>query len=135
MALREYPKYAASGDERADAAMLRAGFAPGSEFLWDFNYRILWDGTQRRNREEVDPGFDGDLDAGTPYCRSGTPNCDADHDYDTRPKSAGRPATAGSRAVPPSPAPPPVTWSTPAPSADQLARPVPDEPPHDEGGR
>ncbi|MEV4364103.1 hypothetical protein [Nonomuraea sp. NPDC049625] len=197
VALREYPKCAASGDERAHAAMLRAGFVPGSEFLWDFNYRILWDGTQRRYREEVGPGFDGDLDAGIPYCQSGTPNCDADYDYDTRPKSvhdavrrashsgrigkplitvqgtldtllpikvhgnayadavckqgrgalhryyriedasptacgpcsracgrrsrrssAGRPTTAGSRrAAPPSPAPPPVTWSTPAPSA------------------
>ncbi|MEV0388212.1 tannase/feruloyl esterase family alpha/beta hydrolase [Nonomuraea sp. NPDC050643] len=87
VALREYPKYAATGDPEAHAAMIRAGFAPGSEFLWDFNYRILWDGTQRRYREEVDPGFDGDLDAGIPYCQSGTPNCDADYDFSARPKS------------------------------------------------
>ncbi|MFB4276805.1 tannase/feruloyl esterase family alpha/beta hydrolase [Nonomuraea sp. MTCD27] len=87
VALREYPKYAATGDREAHAAMLRAGFAPGSEFLWDFNYRILWDGTQRRYREEVDPDFDGDLDAGIPYCQSGTPGCDADYDYYARPKS------------------------------------------------
>ncbi|MEV4473326.1 tannase/feruloyl esterase family alpha/beta hydrolase [Nonomuraea sp. NPDC049504] len=87
VALREYPKYKATGDEQAHAAMLRAGFAPGSEFLWDFNYSVLWDGTQRRYREEVDPGFDGDLDAGIPYCQSGTPNCDADYDYANRPKS------------------------------------------------
>ncbi|MEV4176873.1 tannase/feruloyl esterase family alpha/beta hydrolase [Nonomuraea sp. NPDC049709] len=87
VALREYPKYAATGDQEAHAAMLRAGFAPGSEFLWDFNYRILWDGTQRRYREEVDPDFDGGLDAGIPYCQSGTPGCDADYDYYARPKS------------------------------------------------
>ncbi|MEV5326701.1 tannase/feruloyl esterase family alpha/beta hydrolase [Nonomuraea sp. NPDC052634] len=87
VALREYPKYRAGGDERAHAAMLKAGFAPGSEFLWEFNYTVLWDGTQRRYREEVDPGFDGDLDAGIPYCASGTPGCDADYDYFARPKS------------------------------------------------
>src|SRR5690606_24051152 len=88
--LREYPKYAATGDPEAHAAMIRAGFAPGSEFLWDFNYRILWDGTQRRYREAVDPGFDGDLDAGIPFCQSGTPNCDADYDYYARPRSVHR---------------------------------------------
>jgi hypothetical protein len=87
VALRNYPKYAATGDPEAHAAMLRAGFAPGSEFLWDFNYRILWDGTQRRYREEIDPGFDGDLEAGIPYCQSGTPNCDTDYDYYARPRS------------------------------------------------
>lgn len=86
VALREYPKYAATGDPEAHAAMLRAGFAPGSEFLWEFNYRVLWDGTQRRYREEVDPDFDGDLDAGIPFCQSGTPNCDADYDYFSRPR-------------------------------------------------
>ncbi|MEV5500340.1 tannase/feruloyl esterase family alpha/beta hydrolase [Nonomuraea fuscirosea] len=87
VALREYPKYAATGDPEAHAAMLRAGFAPGSEFLWDFNYRILWDATQRKVREELDPDFDGDLDAGIPFCQSGTPNCDADYDFYARPKS------------------------------------------------
>ncbi|MEU8358337.1 tannase/feruloyl esterase family alpha/beta hydrolase [Nonomuraea sp. NPDC048882] len=87
VALREYPKYAATGDPEAHAAMLRAGFEPGSEFLWDFNYRILWDGTQRKVREELDPDFDGDLDAGIPFCQSGTPNCDADYDFYARPRS------------------------------------------------
>ncbi len=87
VALREYPRYAATGDPEAHAAMLRAGFAPGSEFLWDFNYRILWDDTQRRYREEIDPDYDGDLEAGIPYCQSGTPNCDTDYDYYARPRS------------------------------------------------
>lgn len=87
VALREYPRYRDTGDEQAHAAMLKAGFAPGSEFLWEFNYTALWDDTQRRYREEVDPGFDGDLDAGIPYCESGTPHCDADYDYASRPKS------------------------------------------------
>ncbi|GAA4521881.1 tannase/feruloyl esterase family alpha/beta hydrolase [Actinoallomurus oryzae] len=90
VALREYPKYAATGDPAAHAAMLRAGFAPGSEFLWDFEYRILWDGTQRRYREEVDPSYDGDLEAGIPFCQSGTPRCDADYDYYRRPRSVHR---------------------------------------------
>ncbi|GLY72728.1 tannase/feruloyl esterase family alpha/beta hydrolase [Actinoallomurus iriomotensis] len=90
VALREYPKYAATGDPAAHAAMLRAGFAPGSEFLWDFNYRVLWDGTQRRAREELDPSYDGDLEAGIPFCQSGTPHCDADYDYYRRPMSVHR---------------------------------------------
>ncbi|QFY05811.1 tannase/feruloyl esterase family alpha/beta hydrolase [Nonomuraea phyllanthi] len=87
VALRNYPKYAATGDPEAHDAMLRAGFAPGSEFLWDFNYRAIWDGTQRRYREEVDPDYDGDLEAGIPFCQSGTPACDADYDYYARPRS------------------------------------------------
>jgi hypothetical protein len=90
VALRNYPKYAATGDPEAHAAMLRAGFAPGSEFLWDFEYRILWDGTQRRYREEVDPTYDGALEAGIPFCQSGTPHCDADYDYYSRPPSVHR---------------------------------------------
>ncbi|GLZ06250.1 hypothetical protein Acsp03_37160 [Actinomadura sp. NBRC 104412] len=87
VALRNYPKYKATGDPAAHAAMIRAGFAPGSEFLWDFNYQLLWDGTQRIYREEVDPAYDGDLEAGIPFCQSGTPNCDADYDYHSRPRS------------------------------------------------
>ena len=83
-ALREYPRYLA-GDPAAQAAMLAAGFAPGSEFLWDFHYRVYWDLTQRIYREEFDPGYDGDTQAGTPFCASGTPACDADYDYASRP--------------------------------------------------
>lgn len=83
-ALKHYRAYAA-GDEGAHRAMIRAGFAPGSEFLWAHHYAYYWDLTQRVYREELDPGFDGDLDAGVPFCLSGTPNCDADYDYASRP--------------------------------------------------
>lgn len=85
-ALREYPRYAA-GSEEAHQAMLDAGFSPGSEFLWPFHHTYYWDLTQRIYREEIDPEWDGDLDAGIPYCQSGTPNCDADYDYASRPES------------------------------------------------
>ena len=88
-ALRDYPTYAAGGPDAAAAhqRMLDAGFAPGSEFLWDYHHRVYWDLTQRLYREEVDPTFDGDLDAGIPYCASGTPSCDADYDYPARPSA------------------------------------------------
>ena len=84
-ALRHYPAYAAGGDAAAHDAMIEAGFAPGSEFLWPFHFTYYWDLTQRIYREEFDPGYDGDLDAGVPYCASGTPSCDADYAYDARP--------------------------------------------------
>ncbi|TDB94429.1 tannase/feruloyl esterase family alpha/beta hydrolase [Actinomadura sp. 7K534] len=90
VALRNYPGYRDTGDRGAHAAMVKAGFARGSEFLWDFNYNVLWDGTQRIYREEVDPSYDGDLEAGIPYCESGTPNCDTDYRYSTRPESVHR---------------------------------------------
>jgi hypothetical protein len=67
--------------------MLTAGFAPGSEFLWPFHYQIYWDLTQRIFREEFDPDFDGATQAGTPYCATGTPACDTDYDYASRPRS------------------------------------------------
>jgi hypothetical protein len=77
-ALRAYPQ----GDQ---AAMHAAGFPAGSEFLWDYHYRYYWDLTQRVYREEVDPAYDGATQAGTPFCQSGTPACDADYDYASRP--------------------------------------------------
>jgi hypothetical protein len=88
-ALKEYPKYAASGgtDQAAHDAMIAAGFVAGSEFLWPFHYSYYWDLTQRIYREEFDPQWDGALDAGVPFCASGTPNCDADYDYASRPQS------------------------------------------------
>ncbi|XRQ09060.1 tannase/feruloyl esterase family alpha/beta hydrolase [Actinomadura welshii] len=89
-ALRNYPEYKATGSRRAHAKMIKAGFAPGSEFLWDFNYSVIWDNTQRIYREEVDPTYDGDLEAGIPYCESGTPNCDTDYRYYERPRSVHR---------------------------------------------
>ncbi len=68
-ALRSYPSYAATGDTAAHDAMIRAGFAKGSEFLWPFHHAYYWDLTQRIYREELDPTYDGALDAGVPFCR------------------------------------------------------------------
>ncbi len=85
-ALKHYPAYAA-GDEAAHQAMLDAGFAPGSEFLWKLHHDVYWDLTQRIYREELDPTFDGATQAGTPFCASGTPACDTDYDYFSRPKA------------------------------------------------
>jgi hypothetical protein len=84
-ALKHYPAYAATGDETAHKAMIDAGFAKGPEFLWSHHYAYYWDLTQRIYREEFDPGYDGALDAGTPFCPSGTSPCDADYDYRSRP--------------------------------------------------
>jgi hypothetical protein len=86
-ALRNYPKYKATGDQAAHDAMIAAGFAPGSEFLWDDHYGEYWDLTQRTYREEFDPDFDGPLEAGIPFCQSGVPSCDADYDYGPRPQA------------------------------------------------
>ena len=67
--------------------MIDAGFAPGSEFLWPFHYSVYWDVTQRWYREEVDPTWDGDLEAGSRSAPVGTPTCDADYDYASRPEA------------------------------------------------
>ncbi|MEU4218755.1 tannase/feruloyl esterase family alpha/beta hydrolase [Actinoplanes sp. NPDC026623] len=77
-ALRAYPR-------NRPAEVIAAGFAPGSEFLWDFHHRVYWDLTQRIYREELDPDYDGPAEAGTPFCAPGTPACDADYDYPSRP--------------------------------------------------
>lgn len=87
-ALKHYPTFRATGSEAARDAMFAAGFAPGSEFLWEDHYGIYWDLTQRTYREEFDPGFDGEITAGIPFCQSGTPFCDADYDYAQRPEAA-----------------------------------------------
>jgi hypothetical protein len=73
-----------AGDEAAVAA---AGFPAESEFLWPYHYQYYWDLTQRIYREELDPEWDGDVEAGTPFCASGTPSCDADYDYAARPQA------------------------------------------------
>jgi hypothetical protein len=88
-ALKHYPAYRAGGAAApaAHQAMLAAGFAPGSEFLWEYHYNVYWDVTQRIYREEFDPGYDGATEAGIPYCASGTPGCDADYDYYARPQA------------------------------------------------
>jgi hypothetical protein len=86
-ALAAYPRNVAS-DQSAHDAMLAAGFAPGSEFLWDFHYNVYWDLTQRIYREELDPSYDGAREAGVPFCAPGSgPGCDADYDYAARPAS------------------------------------------------
>jgi pimeloyl-ACP methyl ester carboxylesterase len=84
-ALKYYPQYRLAGSAEAHRKMLEAGFAPGSEFLWEHHYAVYWDLTQRTYREEMDPGYDGALEAGVPFCQSGLPYCDADYVYASRP--------------------------------------------------
>jgi hypothetical protein len=84
-ALKYYPQYRLTGSGEAHRKMLEAGFAPGSEFLWEHHYAVYWDLTQRTYREEMDPGYDGALEAGVPFCQSGLPYCDADYVYAARP--------------------------------------------------
>ncbi|CAA9459544.1 MAG: FkbW [uncultured Rubrobacteraceae bacterium] len=82
-------------DESCDR-MRRAGFQPGSEFLWEQHYNVFWDLTQRIFREEFDPLYDGVPEEeengvpGTPLCQDETsppPPCDADYVYEDRPQS------------------------------------------------
>ncbi|GAA3378923.1 tannase/feruloyl esterase family alpha/beta hydrolase [Streptomyces sannanensis] len=86
-AMRHYPAYAEGGSGAAQAhdALVAAGYPSGSEFLWPYHHAYYWDFTQRVYREELDPGFDGTAEAGTPYCASGSAACDADYDYAARP--------------------------------------------------
>jgi hypothetical protein len=88
-ALKNYPKYAATGDQAAHDAMIAAGFAPGSEPLWLYHYLVYWDLTQRVYREEFDPGYDGATKAGYAFCPGGAGirGCDADYDYASRPQA------------------------------------------------
>ena len=71
-ALTEYPQYVA-GSPEAHQVLLDAGFPAGSEPIWEFSYRAFWDPLQRTLREELDPTFDGDTQAGHPFCAPGTP--------------------------------------------------------------
>ncbi len=93
-ALRAYPVFRDStgpAKEAARQAMYAAGFEPGSELLWDLHYRIYWDLTQRIYREELDPSYDGPLEAGiTPTCPLGVLGCAVDTAYEvsTRPAVA-----------------------------------------------
>ncbi|WP_033308781.1 tannase/feruloyl esterase family alpha/beta hydrolase [Streptomyces iakyrus] len=86
-ALRHYPTYRTGGDEAEGArrALHATGFPAGSEFLWPYHHQVYWDLTQRIYRGELDPGFDGPTEAGTPFCAPGTPACDADYDFASRP--------------------------------------------------
>lgn len=87
-AMRAYPTYAAGGEgaDRAHRTMVAAGFPAGSEFLWPYHHQVYWDLTQRIYREEIDPEYDGATEAGTPFCAPGTPACDADYAYASRPR-------------------------------------------------
>ena len=86
VALKYYPVYRATGSPEAHRQMIAAGFAEGSEMIWDHHYAVYWDLTQRTYREEIDPDYDTALvEAGIPFCASGTPYCDADYVYAARP--------------------------------------------------
>ena len=85
-ALKHYPIYRATGSPEAHRQMIAAGFAEGSEMIWDHHYAVYWDLTQRTYREELDPDYDTALvEAGIPFCAPGTPYCDADYAYAARP--------------------------------------------------
>ncbi|MDB5838893.1 MAG: LigA [Herminiimonas sp.] len=86
VALKNFPNYRITGNPVAHDRMIAAGFAAGSEFLWEHHYAVYWDLTQRTYREEIDPTFDTTLEAGIPFCVSGLPYCDADYDYALRPQ-------------------------------------------------
>ncbi|MFI0484223.1 tannase/feruloyl esterase family alpha/beta hydrolase [Actinomadura sp. 9N215] len=85
-ALRAYPRYVA-GKPGAHEEMLAAGYPAGSEPLWGYHHKNLWDLFQRIIREELDPSYDGDREAGTPFCAEGTgAGCDTDYVYGSRPR-------------------------------------------------
>ncbi|MBF6331252.1 tannase/feruloyl esterase family alpha/beta hydrolase [Nocardia transvalensis] len=68
VALRHYPR--AATDPAAHDAIIAAGFAPGSEPLWDYHFKTYWGLTQRIYQQEFDPTYAGG---------------DADYDYAGRP--------------------------------------------------
>jgi hypothetical protein len=84
-ALKHYAAWR-TGSAAAHQAILDAGFAPGSEFIWDHHWAVYWDLSQRTYREEMDPAYDGALAAGIAFCASGVPYCDADYVYAQRPQ-------------------------------------------------
>ena len=86
-ALRWYPAWRATGDANAYEQMIAAGYARGSEFLWEHHHSVYWDLTQRTYREEIDPTYDGTLNGGIAFCQPGTPYCDADYRYADRPQA------------------------------------------------
>ncbi|GAA2938234.1 hypothetical protein [Streptomyces enissocaesilis] len=66
--------------------MYAAGYPAGSEPLWDFHYRNQGDSLQHIVREEVDPRYESDKEAGTPFCPQGTQKgCATDYVYADRP--------------------------------------------------
>ncbi|MEU9305647.1 tannase/feruloyl esterase family alpha/beta hydrolase [Streptomyces sp. NPDC048269] len=89
-ALRAYPRYRA-GEPGAFEEMLAAGYPAESAPMWEFHYDNQWDSLQRVMREEIDPGYDGDREAGTPFCPAGVQQgCDTDYVYADRPQRVHR---------------------------------------------
>jgi alpha-beta hydrolase superfamily lysophospholipase len=86
-ALRWYPSWRVTRDPVAYENIIAAGYARGSEFLWEHHYGVYWDLTQRTYREEMVPTYDGALNGGIAFCQSGVPYCDADYVYAQRPPS------------------------------------------------
>ncbi|MFD9406444.1 tannase/feruloyl esterase family alpha/beta hydrolase [Streptomyces sp. NPDC059989] len=85
-ALRAYPRFVA-GEPGAREEMYAAGYPAGSEPMWEWHYRNQWDSLQRTVREEIDPGYDGDREAGIPFCPAGVrKGCDTDYVYADRPE-------------------------------------------------
>jgi dienelactone hydrolase len=58
-ALVHYPAWRDRAAAADHDAMLAAGYAPGSEFLWAEHHRTYWGLTQRIYRSAVDPGYQG----------------------------------------------------------------------------
>jgi Alpha/beta hydrolase domain len=55
-ALKYYPHYPL---RMARNAMIKAGFEPDQDFLWEYYYNIYWNSTERAYREEFDPYYPG----------------------------------------------------------------------------
>jgi pimeloyl-ACP methyl ester carboxylesterase len=64
-AVKYFPEFRDLKSRAARDAIIRAGFAPESDFLWQYHYEVYWNSTQRSYREEFDPywlGSDADYD-------------------------------------------------------------------------
>lgn len=57
MAIKYYPEYRDIKSRAARDAIIRAGFEPDSDFLWQYHYEIYWNSVQRSYREEFDPYY------------------------------------------------------------------------------
>ncbi|MFE1414165.1 tannase/feruloyl esterase family alpha/beta hydrolase [Streptomyces sp. NPDC058746] len=89
-ALRAYPRVVA-GEPGALDEMYVAGYPAESRPMWQWHYDNLWDSLQRTVREEIDPGYDGDRQAGVPFCKPGLEKgCDTDYVYADRPQRVHR---------------------------------------------
>ncbi|MGW0551455.1 tannase/feruloyl esterase family alpha/beta hydrolase [Streptomyces altiplanensis] len=77
-----------------DEDLLKAGFAPGSQFLWPYHEKAYWGLTQKIYRAEFDPSYDPACpgsSAGTTLPEILAPCAsDAEYDYAARPGSVHR---------------------------------------------